>query len=116
MGGVLSVWCNRGLSAPGFSAFPEIIMATVRVTMGQVAGHSVFVSGTTRSEDIVSGATSARGSLLGSLSDIAQVYCDTAVYASTLATAAPATSLFVPAGTAAYIRLQPGERIAVIDA
>ena len=80
------------------------------------AGHSVFVSGTTRSESITSSATSAQGALVATLSDIAQVHCDTAVYASTLATAAPATSLFVPAGTAAYIRLQPGERIAVIDA
>jgi len=96
-------------------------MATVYVSIGKAglasaAGAMPVFSGAVSSETIASSGTAAAGSLTASgFGFVAQVYCDTAVYASTDGTASASNGLYVPGGQVAFIAVAPGNSVSVID-
>ena len=98
-------------------------MATVYVTMGQVGAHTnngitaVWNGRNLRSETITSSGASAAGALDARRSEVALIYCATAVYATaaTSPTATATNGVYVPATTPTYIALNEGDSIAVID-
>ena len=71
-----------------------------------------------RSETVATSGVSAAGALVAGAGEVAQVWCDVAVYVTAGATpvAAMASALFVPAGSLAYVPLALGDKIAIIDA
>ena len=92
-------------------------MATVYVSIGKAgAASNVPVwSGAVASETITSSGTAASGSVESTVPAVAQVVCDTAVYASTTGTASTSNGVYVQAGVAEFIAIQPGETVSVID-
>lgn len=91
-------------------------MASVIVTLGQIAVPNVYEGVSCRSETITSSGTAASGALAAAKGDIAQIYCDTAVYARSGATAAASNSVYCQAGVMQYIRMTEGAVVSVIDA
>lgn len=98
-------------------------MATVYVTLGDVGAKTengitnVFRSGSLSSETITSSATTASGSLIATGRQLAQIVCETPVYATagSTPTATTTNGIYVPANLPSYISMQPGDKIAVID-
>ena len=98
-------------------------MATAYVTIGPVGAKSkngvtqCFLGSGVQSETVTTSGTSAQGSLAATGGDIAQIFCDTAVYALAGAnpTASATAGIYVPGGQAAYLILNPGDKIALID-
>lgn len=98
-------------------------MATVYVTFGQVGARATtggtinIMSGVLRSESITSSGASAQGTFTATAGEVAQIYCDTAVYVKVGSnpTAAAATALYVPPTTLVHMALSGGDKVAVID-
>ena len=96
-------------------------MATVIVTLQQAGVHGAFgnqpvPAGPFRSEAITSSAASAAGTLVSRTGDVASVYCATAIYVNSGATASPTAGKYIPASTLIEIGLQRGHVLHVIDA
>jgi len=100
-------------------------MADVYVTMGAVgalgakgASVAVFAGKNLRTEIITSGASTAAGSLVARMHQVAKVHCETPIYANAGAspTVSATTGVYIAAGETEYIALDAGESIAVIDA
>jgi hypothetical protein len=99
-------------------------MADVYVTFGKVGKRltngvtAVFIGGTTRSEVITSGATSAQGALVATKDDVIKVVCDSPVAFTIGAnpTATIATGAVATGSVPEYIAVKAGDKIAVIDA
>lgn len=97
-------------------------MATVYVSIGTVgkrAGNGIveaFIGDRIRSETITSSGTSASGVLLAQGTQVAQVYCATAVYARQGGTASATNGVYCPANIPTYITLEDGQAVSVIDA
>lgn len=99
-------------------------MADVYVTFGKVGKRATngvvetFIGGTTRSEKITSGATSEQGALTATKDDFVKVICDSpiAITFGANPTATLATGVVATGGIPEYISVQPGDKIAVIDA
>lgn len=100
-------------------------MATVHVTIGAVGVNNgygsvihVYNGHDIRSETITSSGTTAAGSLTARKGQVAKISCETAVYANCGATptASATTGVYIEGGAPAYIMMQEGDVIAVIDA
>lgn len=91
-------------------------MATAYVTIGPVVTRNVFDGAAARSETITTGAASASGLLTAGPGDVAQVFCDTAVYARSGGTATDANGVFCPGGVSSYIAMAEGAVVSLIDA
>jgi hypothetical protein len=88
--------------------------------MGLAGAHSSYGTlpvwrGAARSETITSSGTAASGSLEAAKGEVAKVFCDTAVYASTQGTASATNGIYVAAGVAEFIACTTGDTISVID-
>lgn len=95
-------------------------MATVYVTLQQAGVHGAMgnqpvPAGPYRSETITSSATSAAGALTSRRGEVATVFCSTALYANSGATASPSAGKYIPAGVLTEIALQLGHVLHVID-
>lgn len=95
-------------------------MATVYVSIGPAglssgAGGIPVWRGEVSSETITSSGTAASGSLTAQVDGVAKVTCATAVYASTKGTASATNGVYIGAGAAEYIGMEPGDSVSVID-
>lgn len=70
-----------------------------------------------RSETVTTSAVSSSGALVARAGEVALIHCTTALYADVGAapTAAPTTSIYIPAGETVAIGLQPGDKVALIN-
>lgn len=91
-------------------------MATAYVTIGPVVARNVFNGESCRSETVTTSGTAASGALAAANGDVAQVFCETAVYARSGNTASAATGVFCPAGIVTYLGMTEGDTVSLIDA
>lgn len=91
-------------------------MATAYVTLAPGSAYNVFHGEDGRSETVTTSGTAASGALLAGPSDIAQIFCATAVYARSGGTVTPATGIFCPGGIATFMRMTHGDPVSLIDA
>lgn len=100
-------------------------MASVYVTFctvgtgGDFGSASAFEGGRVATEVITSSASSARGGIVSTGNQFAQVFCSTAVYAasgpSDTVTCAAANGIYVPANYPVVIKISNGHSVAVVD-
>ena len=92
-------------------------MATVYVTFAQPDSLPILAGSSGLSEQITSSGTSASGNIPARTGDVVQVFCATTVIARSGAapTAALATGIVCPAGVPTFLRVNPNDKIAVID-
>jgi len=85
---------------------------------GSTGGLPIFSTRGQQSEKITSGAASVASTIIAKERDVAQVWCATTVAAVAGPTpvATLATGIICPAGVATTFAVQPGDKIAVIDA
>lgn len=100
-------------------------MATVYLTFsaGERArlgtGALVAKASYARSETVTSSGTSAQSTFTAKDGEgVVKVFCDTAVVVNAGAnpTASLATGVYIPAGQSEWVSVQPGQKIAVVDA
>lgn len=95
-------------------------MATVYVSFGKAgqrgeSGDLAVFCGPCRTETITSSGTAASGALTAHGDQIAQLYCETPVYARQDGTASTTEGVYVAGGIPVWIGLSHGQSISVID-
>ena len=99
-------------------------MATVKITVGEVGARAnndnvmIYLGDTTSTETVTSSATSVQATLTASRTTVAMIYADSDLMVLTgeNPTASATAGMFCPAGMLAYVAVQGGHKIAVIDA
>lgn len=103
-------------------------MAKIYATFGEVSGLAkdveIFISGTTRTELILSGASAVAGTLksttpsMTSNRAVVQIWADKPVFVTVGAApiATMANGAFCPGGGAIFIATKPGDLVSAIDA
>lgn len=91
-------------------------MATAYVSIGPLKVPGILDGEISRSATVSTSGTSALSSITAGASEVAIVFCQTAVYARSGGTATAATSVFCPAGIPTAIGMTQGDAVALIDA
>lgn len=91
-------------------------MATAYVTIGPLKVPGILDGESSRSATVTTSGTAASSSITAQRSEVAVIWCATAVYARSGNTVSAANGVYCPAGLATPIGMTEGDPVSLIDA